>query len=925
MKTNKILGIVVILGLISLKTWADIDSNVGQGWDNYHAHKYVDAMSNFKKTIKTNPSNVDALVGMAYAEFKLGRYFDVLTHIKASEKINPKFQTIKEKITLPGVEGEFEIEGNGKSLLGWSYYLLGYTDESIKILSAVVQSHPDWVASRHGLGLAFVQKGKLQEAKKQFEEIKKSGSKYAGADIGLSTVSAITTYQAKTTELGSLYKAWYQLNLGNYKAAVGSFNAILQNTTQRVSKEEMWRVHLGLGWGYYWLGNYTNAHENFRVTLNENSWIADARKGMGFCEYKLKKYQKSVSELKRYLEEVPGDSDAISTIGWSYYNTKDYSSAIKEFGVLTTNYPLLAEPHMALTLTYYEIKDFNHAKESLMKAVNLYPWYVDGAFKKMLSERSDWASLNSDIGWTFYYKADYKKAATFFESAPNKGDKNTLRGLAFSYWQLAKNDEAISLLNKVLKLQLTKDDKVEALNSLGWSYYNKKQYNDAIETFNQSVQIYEHSMEALRGLGWAYYRKKDYQNSISFFERLAKDYPLLADARNGLGWNYYSKNSLTQSAEEFDHCLLLMPGHYEAQLGLSKINKNFIKMNEAWYLYSIGYINKALGRFMAAVDKLPPTEKWRAHLGMAWCYYSLYQGQKALSIFKDKVLTVKKDEPMALKGVGFTHYALQQYAESIPYLEKFASQYPLSSEGQGYLSWACLRAGQYDQALKHFNKLAEQYPLLPEAQGGLAIAYFKLNHPEKAHEHMLKAVNLSSVIVNLPDYQEMLEAHTDWSDLFEIAGWGYLNSYYYVEAEKYFNLALIHNSDDVEVQRGLGLAYYYMRNYNKAVETLSQVAKGMKDSEDFWGKKSVVFSALGWSYYFIDQNENSIQAFQKLIDLHASNDIYADPHDGLGWNYLKMKSYQKAKDSFNKALALAPLYASPKRGLAATPSDKTSN
>ena len=920
MKLYRILWVVIVVSFLSFSLRAEKDNAVQQGWENYHSKKFVDAMASFKKSPQNNP---DALVGMAYAEFKLGRYWDAVYHIKAAQKISPTFETIHEKITLPGVEGEFDVDGNGKSLLGWSYYLLGYYNDAIKTLKEVTKEHPDWVASRHGLGLAFVAMGKLPQAKQEFQEIKKHDPKYAGADIGLSTIGAIKSYQAQNVALEPIYKAWYQLNIGSYKVAVNQFNAILQNTTKRVPKGELWRVHLGLAWSQYWLGDFAKAKQNFMSALDQNANTAYARKGMAFCEFKMKQFDKAITQLKRYLEEVPGDTDAIINIAWSYYNKKDYQNAIQEFSFLTINYPLIADAHFGLTLCFYEGKNFTKAKESFARAVNLYPWYVDGPlFKQMLTEQKDWKAVNNDIGWAFYYKADYKKAMTHFEMAGNGHDKFNLKGRAYTSWQLAKNDQAISLLNEFLQQSITKDEKVEALNSLGWSHYNKAQYNEAINAFNESRKIYN-SLEAVRGLGWAYHKKKDFQNAITHFEALAKDYPLLADAKNGLGWAYFGKNDFTRAADEFDKCLLLLPGHYEAQLGLSKINKNFIQVNEAWYWYNIGYIQKAQGRFMAVLNKLPESEKWRAHAGIAWCYYSLGQTQKALSIFKEKVLAVRPNDPMTLRGIGFAHYILGQYAEEVPYLEKFSSQYPLSSEGQGYLSWASFRAGKFDQALKHFKKFMEQYPLLPEAQGGLALTYFKLNQPEKAHEQMLKAVNLSSVISNLPDYQAMLEEHTDWSDVFAISGWGYLNSFYYLEAEKYFNLALVHNPDDVEVQRGLGLVQYYMGTYTKASQTLSKVARELKDSEKIWGKKSVVLSALAWSYYFSGQNENSIQAFQELVDLHASNDIYADPYDGLGWNYLKLKDYSKAKEAFNKALSLAPMYASPKRGLASIPAKKS--
>ncbi len=907
--------VMVVVGLMAVQALRAEDVSSDAAWNLYHSKQYIDALSNFKKITTANANDAEALRGMAYCEFKLGRYLDAITHAKASQKINSNLPPVQEKITLPGVEGEFEIKGSNESLIGWSYYLLGDSPRAVSILSQVVNKNTSWVAARHGLGLAYMYQGKLSEAKKQFEEIKKIDPKYAAADIGLTTVGAMKTAQTTYTKLKSVYDGWNLLNIGKYKEAVAKFNGIIQNKS--IPKGEMWRAHLGLGWAEYWLGQVASAKTAFDKVVNERSDIVSAYKGLAFCAFKNKNYDKVISLLNRYLEEIPGDTEAITNIAWSHYQKKEYAQATENFSKVATSYPLMAEPHMGLTLCHYEAKNTPQAKESFLKAIQLYPWYVDSPmFQKMLQEQSDWKKLYTDIGWSFYTQADYKKALIHFEKAGNPKEILNAKGLAFSNWQLAKNDEAIRLLHELLERSLTKDEKLEIVNTLGWSYYNKTQYNDAIHAFDQGLKLYDTAMESLRGLGWSYYRKKDFQNAISYFEKLTESYPLLADAHNGLGWAYFSKNNFTKSADAFDRCLLLLPGHYEAQVGLSKINKNFSKLNEAWYFYSIGDLNKAKARFTAVMPKLSETEKWRAHLGLGWTAYFQGQTQKALAIFKDKVLTQKPDEPMALKGVGFAHYIMGQYAEALPYLEKFAGQFPLSSEGQGYLSWAALRAGNVDDAVKYFTKFAEKYPYAAEAQGGLAITYFKLGKNEEAHEAMLKAVNLSSVIANLPDYQDMLEAHTDWSDVYAIAGWGYLNSFYYAEAEKYFNLALAKDSENLDTLRGLGFVHFYLGTYEKAKDIFSKIAPRMTNGEKTWGKKSAVLSALGWSYFYTGDHDQSIQTFEQLAKVHEDDSIYADPFDGMGWNYLKLRKYEQAKEAFDKALSLAPLYASPKRGLA---------
>ncbi|MBI2027951.1 MAG: tetratricopeptide repeat protein [Deltaproteobacteria bacterium] len=882
---------------------------VEDGWKSYHHQKFEESLEFFKKAINQNSKDADAYRGAAYTYFQLSRSDLAIQHALESEKLNSNLSPVKEKISFPGFKDRVEIIGDNKSLLGWSYYFLKNYDKAIAILKPLSVQHPDWVDAKDVLARSLLEKGKLQEAQKLLEEVQKLNAHYVGVFFGLSRL--------KDLQLAQVYEGWGYLNNYQYKKALASFNQAVQNQDKKIPESEMWRIHLGRGWAQYWLANYEAAEMNFKKTLELHADAANARKGLAYCAFKTKKFSQAITQLQAHLREEPGDSDTILNLGWSYYYNKNHDDAVKQFSVLAKTYPLMADPHEGLCLTYDVKGDSTQSRKSFEKLIAINPMASQSeVFKKMLLSHQDWKNIDNYIGWSFYNKGYFTNAAVHFEAALKKDATHweAQKGFAFSAFQLGKNEMALAQLKTVLKDTKTDDERIVVLNTQGWANYNVKKYNDAIESFSSSLKLNDKTLDTLRGLGWSYLQKKDYKNSIDYFEKTAALYPLNADARNGLGWAFLYKENLTRAADEFDKTLMLLPGHLEAQAGLLKINKNLALINEGWNYYDAFNAQKAQSRFNLALQKLGPSEQWRAYTGLGWCAYSKGQLPTALQFF-EKSHKIKSDDPRTLKGLGYTNYALKKYSQSADSLKLYTQQYPLDATTLGYLSWSYLRSNQLEMAKKSFEQLVEKYPNLPEAYGGLSLVQYKQGNEKEAHKNFITAVNLSAVIVSLPEYSEMLEKYKSWNDVYTVSGFGYLNSYNYIMAENSFSLALSRKSDDQDATRGTGLVHYYQRRYDKAIENLKSL-KLSADEDNTWGVASVVLAALGWSYYYNTQYSESIDVFDQLARMHKKSNYFAEPHNGLGWNYLALQQNDKAVAAFEKALLISPFYASAQRGIA---------
>ncbi|MEK6647338.1 MAG: tetratricopeptide repeat protein [Candidatus Firestonebacteria bacterium] len=300
-------------------------------------------------------------------------------------------------------------------------------------------------------------------------------------------------------------QAWGYYYAADYANAIVKFKEALDS--KKVSSKEVWAVHSGLAWSYYWKGETDKAKEEFNFVLKDASDNADALKGMGFCNFAKKDYDNAIKSLKKSLEKAPGDYYAQANLAWSFCYKKDYDNAKKEFG----------------------------------KTIDISAYYAESAeFLKILDERKDFNSLYLQAGWIYYVWKDYDGAFRIFNTAitKNKDDWEALMGIGYTYYQYKLYDKSISNLEASLKLN--KESKKiketifvpgiygefliesDATSTLAWCYYNKGNYDVAIELFKKTIAKHSDWVDAHDGLAWCYYVKKDLKSAEGEFNKALK-------------------------------------------------------------------------------------------------------------------------------------------------------------------------------------------------------------------------------------------------------------------------------------------------------------------------------------------------------------------------------------------------------------------
>jgi len=137
--------------------------------------------------------------------------------------------------------------------------------------------------------------------------------------------------------------------------------------------------------------------------------------------------------------------------------------------------------------------------------------------------------------------------------------------LALSYFQKNEYDEAIKSFKDVLEI----DPKyVAAWYDLGYIYKGEKEYDKAIEHYNKALEISPEYADAWHGLALSYYQQNEYEKAIEYTKNALEIDPEYQQAWQTLGGSHYGKKEYDKAIECYKNALELDQGIANSWYGL---------------------------------------------------------------------------------------------------------------------------------------------------------------------------------------------------------------------------------------------------------------------------------------------------------------------------------------------------------------------
>jgi tetratricopeptide (TPR) repeat protein/TolB-like protein len=157
---------------------------------------------------------------------------------------------------------------------------------------------------------------------------------------------------------------------------------------------------------------------------------------------------------------------------------------------------------LALGHVYHLERDFANSNKSLQKVTSLGPELLQAQFM---------------MGLNYFYLGDYARSIAIFDQLPQTWDVLLNRGAAFS--QKGDLPGAIAAWQRAAALDPLRND---AFFNIGYVSLLKNDFDLAIKTLNESLNLRGHDSEALFLLGRAYQRQGRLDESQKFMAQAAR-------------------------------------------------------------------------------------------------------------------------------------------------------------------------------------------------------------------------------------------------------------------------------------------------------------------------------------------------------------------------------------------------------------------
>ncbi len=259
-----------------------------------------------------------------------------------------------------------------------------------------------------------------------------------------------------------------------------------------------------------------------------------------------------------------GANDAL-TRGRALIQAKNYSGAMVELKEAIRLDPRFALAFHFVGIAQYNLKEYVVANAAFERALQLnianpqhtYNWTGDtlralaqydkalSAYREAARVKPDYALAFNGMGVTYHSQKDYANAVIFYEQAarlePRTGIYRKNAGVA--YLRAGKKDEAMKVYNALAAIdqklagelldEITKPAATTAAATTprtpaelrldeGFKFYNAKDYQKALASFQEALRLKPDFGDAGHHIGMSYFQLKQYPQAIAAFESAIK-------------------------------------------------------------------------------------------------------------------------------------------------------------------------------------------------------------------------------------------------------------------------------------------------------------------------------------------------------------------------------------------------------------------
>lgn len=302
----------------------------------------------------------------------------------------------------------------------------------------------------------------------------------------------------------------------------------------------------------------------------------------------------------------------------------------------------------------------------------------------------------SRIGRSSFKKGNYEAALENFQKAMEINPNSAVYYIEYAYTLIAlsKNQEAIEQLDAVYRksnVTIVKENNKRIHRGRGIAYYQMRDYDKALNEFNQALQYNELkklNVDILYYIGSIYKEQGNYKKAISTYTTLIQKDKKDAKAYAGRALCHLLNGDYQKSQKDYDTALELEPNNYtyyfdnyhlllqqnkeqEANILLTKISKLRVKSKQdrfyqAKLSYYMGEFDKALTQLKASAKE----EVAGANFYIGEVYRSEQNYKEALSYYQIDIDSGTPSGAQVFNQASVCLMQLGEYEKAASYIKE---------------------------------------------------------------------------------------------------------------------------------------------------------------------------------------------------------------------------------------------------------------
>jgi tetratricopeptide (TPR) repeat protein len=279
---------------------------------------------------------------------------------------------------------------------------------------------------------------------------------------------------------------------------------------------------------------------------------------------------------------------------------------------------------------------------------------------------------------------------------------------------------------------------------------------------------------------------------------------------------------------------------------LRKSPQNYMPhFNLGFYYQEKGLIDKAIERYLTAINLNPDHVKAHNNLGLA--YQSKGLTDRAIEQYKT-VIKLNPDDVKAHNNLGLAYWSKGLTDRAIEQYKTVIKLNPDDVKAHNNLGLAYQSKGLTDRAIEQYKTVIKINPDLPEVYFNLGLAYRSKGLTDKAIEQ----------------YKTIIKRHPDYTDAYNNLGLAYQSKGLTDRAIEQYQTAIKLNPNMTQPYYNLGLAYQSKGLTDKAIESYRACLRIKPD----WEKPHY---NLGYIYYKKGDIEQARREFERVLEINPED------------------------------------------------------